>query len=85
MAFVTIWVESGPSKQTTGLQLCPAKRPPALRFDVDFVCKRSEGPQRADSVEKHRVVSVESRAFDVARAPFLSGFSHLLRCRKDLG
>ncbi len=24
-------------------------------------------------------------AFEIARAPFLSGFFHLLRCRKDLG
>jgi hypothetical protein len=39
----------------------------------------------ADFVEKHRVASAESWAMDAAQAPFLSGFAHLLRCRKDLG
>jgi hypothetical protein len=46
---------------------------------------RSECPQSADFVEKHRVASAESWAMDAAQAPFLSGFAHLLRCRKDLG
>jgi len=40
---------------------------------------------RADSVEKHRIADAENIASNTARAPFLSGFSRLLRCRKDLG
>ena len=46
---------------------------------------RSEGPLPADSVEKHRVAGAESKGLNSARAPFLSGFAHVLRCRKDLG
>ena len=45
----------------------------------------SEGRLSADSVEKHRVADAESGFEFSARAPFLSGFSRLLRCRKDLG
>ena len=45
----------------------------------------SERQVRADSVEKQRVAGAESGAGLRARAPFLSGFSCLLRCRKDLG
>ena len=39
----------------------------------------------APSVEKQRVAVAESRVVNEARAPLLSGFAHLLRCRKDLG
>ena len=39
----------------------------------------------ADSVEKQRVADAESAVLNIARAPFLSGFARLLRCRKDLG
>ena len=45
----------------------------------------SELPLSADSVEKHRVSGAEIIALNGARAPFLSGFARLLRCRKDLG
>ena len=44
-----------------------------------------EGPVWADSVEKQRVAAAESGAPDRTRAPFLSGFARLLRCRKYLG
>ncbi|WP_212580143.1 hypothetical protein, partial [Roseovarius gaetbuli] len=44
-----------------------------------------EGPESADSVEKQRVAVAESVVLNRARAPFLSGFARLLRCRKDLG
>ena len=44
-----------------------------------------EWPQRADSVEKHPFADAEYRLLNVARVPFLSGFSGLLRCREDLG
>jgi len=46
---------------------------------------RSEGPVSADSVEKQRAASAEIGVLICARVPFLSGFSRLLRCRKDLG
>jgi len=36
-------------------------------------------------VEKHPFASAEFRRLSWARAPFLSGFSRLLRCGKDLG
>jgi hypothetical protein len=49
------------------------------------VCTRSESPLPADSVEKHRIAGAESWAMNAAQAPFLSGFAHLLRYRKDLG
>ena len=39
----------------------------------------------ADSVEKHLFAGAEIAAPNPARTPFLSGFSHLLRRRKDLG
>ena len=39
----------------------------------------------AGSVEKQRVAGAESVVLTRARAPFLSGFTRLLRCRKDLG
>jgi len=39
----------------------------------------------ADSVEKLTFASAERAVQNAARAPFLSGFSRLLRCRKDLG
>ncbi|MBO6885931.1 MAG: hypothetical protein JJ869_20475, partial [Marivita sp.] len=38
----------------------------------------------ADSVEKQAFAGAEYRRLNVARAPFLSGVSRLLRCRKDL-
>jgi len=38
----------------------------------------------ADSVEKPRVAGAESGVLNRRRAPFLSGFARLLRCRKDL-
>ena len=38
----------------------------------------------ADSVEKQPFASAEYRRLNMARAPFLSGFLPLLRCRKDL-
>ena len=39
---------------------------------------------RADSVEKQRVAGAESGTLNEVRAPFWSGFSRLLRCRKGL-
>lgn len=47
-------------------------------------CKYSEGLQSADSVEKHPFAIAEIGSVDDARLPFLSGFSRLLRCGKDL-
>ena len=47
--------------------------------------RETEGRLRADSVEKRPVAVAESDDLNGARAPFLSGFAHLLRCRKDLG
>ena len=44
-----------------------------------------QSPLPADSVEKQRVAGAESKGLNGARAPFLSGFARLLRCRKDLG
>ena len=41
--------------------------------------------ESAGSVEKQRVAGAESQELITARAPFLSGFSHVLRCRKYLG
>lgn len=38
----------------------------------------------ADSVEKLTFAVAEIAARNSARAPFLSGFARLLRCRKDL-
>ncbi|WP_212580107.1 hypothetical protein, partial [Roseovarius gaetbuli] len=52
---------------------------------VDVGALRSERQFRADSVEKQRVAVAESVVLNRARAPFLSGFARLLRCRKDLG
>jgi hypothetical protein len=46
---------------------------------------RSESPISANSVEKQRVAGAESNVSKEAQAPFLLGFAHLLRCRKDLG
>ena len=46
---------------------------------------RSECRLRADSVEKQCVARAESGTPNGSRAPFLSGFARLLRCRKDLG
>ena len=43
-----------------------------------------ERPLSADSVEKQRVAGAESGALNGARVPFLSGFSRLLRCGKEL-
>ncbi|MEP0962178.1 MAG: hypothetical protein ABJG75_10280, partial [Roseobacter sp.] len=45
--------------------------------------QRKSGFRR--SVEKHRAASAKSVALNRARASFLSGFAHLLRCRKYLG
>jgi len=39
---------------------------------------RSEGPDSADSVEKHRIAGAESGALYTARTPFLSGLPRLL-------
>ncbi|WP_206019325.1 hypothetical protein, partial [Roseovarius spongiae] len=47
--------------------------------------QRSERQLISDSVEKHRVADAENLVVKGARAPFLSGFAHLLRCRKNLG
>jgi hypothetical protein len=52
---------------------------------ADLDGDRSESPVSADSVEKQRVAGAESGDLYGARAPFLSGFARLLRCRKDLG
>lgn len=41
-------------------------------------------PTTADSVEKQRVAGSESGTLNKVRAPFWSGFSRLLRCRKGL-
>ncbi|WP_375697623.1 hypothetical protein [Pseudophaeobacter sp. TrK17] len=61
----------------------------ALRrqFDVYYsrIATFVEGPLFADSVEKQRAASAEIGVLICARVPFLSGFSRLLRCRKDLG
>jgi len=35
-------------------------------------------------VEKRRISGAEHMGLNVVRAPFLSGFDRLLRCRKDL-
>jgi hypothetical protein len=40
---------------------------------------------RADFVEKLTFASAEIAIPNPARAPFLSGFARLLRCRNDLG
>jgi len=55
-----------------------------LRFSAVHEA-RGEGLLSADSVEKQRVAGAESGDQYGARAPFLSGFARLLRCRKDLG
>ena len=57
------------------------------RFGLAAVIRlqRSEGWLSADSVEKQCVAGAESGALNGARVPFLSGFSRLLRCGKDLG
>ena len=55
------------------------------RFEIGTIRRAAESLQTADSVEKHRVADAESGFEFSARAPFLSGFGHLLRCRKDLG
>jgi len=52
---------------------------------ADITTERSEGRQSADSVEKLKFASAEIADPNRARAPFLSGFAHLLRCGKDLG
>ena len=57
----------------------------ALAVDAISPRASSESPQSADSVEKQRVAVAESGVGMLARAPFFSGFLHLLRCRKDLG
>ncbi|WP_212580121.1 hypothetical protein, partial [Roseovarius gaetbuli] len=57
----------------------------ALSRKADVDAHRGEGPESADSVEKQRVAVAESVVLNRARAPFLSGFARLLRCRKDLG
>lgn|GEM_PF-4259083 len=46
---------------------------------------RGEFQLLADSVEKHPFAGAEYRPLDRARAPFWSGVSRLLRCRKDFG
>lgn len=47
-------------------------------------CGCSESPEPADSVEKQRIAGAASSALMSARAPFPSGFAHLLRSREDL-
>jgi len=47
-------------------------------------CGLGERPVWADSVEKLTFASAERAVQNAARAPFLSGFSRLLRCGKDL-
>ncbi len=63
----------------------PSDNKVRLSAETSAVNTRSELLLPAHSVEKHRVVGAESGAQVGARAPFLSGFSRLLRCRKDLG
>lgn len=46
---------------------------------------RSEGPLSANSVVKYHVAGAEISVLNRSRAPFLSGFARLLRCRKDFG
>ena len=60
-------------------------RTSVLSREAEVGASRSEGPLPADSVEKQRVACAESDDLNGARAPFLSGFAHLLRCRKALG
>uniref|UniRef100_UPI002493AF89 hypothetical protein n=1 Tax=Epibacterium ulvae TaxID=1156985 RepID=UPI002493AF89 len=45
----------------------------------------SECPVSADFVEELSFARAEVSVLNSAQAPFLSGFSCLLRCRKDLG
>jgi len=52
---------------------------------TDLGAERSEWLLPADSVEKQRIASAENGARKKPLAPFLSGFAHLLRCRKDFG
>jgi hypothetical protein len=44
---------------------------------------RSESLETADFVEKYRIYGADSVGLNRAREPFLSGFTSLLRCRKD--
>ena len=46
---------------------------------------RSERPLPADFVKKLTFARAEMSVLNSAQAPFLSGFAHLLRRRKDLG
>ncbi len=48
-------------------------------------CIRAESPLSAHSVEKHLVATAETPRLRGQRAPFMSGFSRLLRCGKYLG
>ena len=67
----------------TGRQSCRCK----VRFsDANLdALHRGEFTLPTDSVEKQRVAGAESNVSKEAQAPFLLGFAHLLRCRKDLG
>jgi hypothetical protein len=53
-----------------------------LRHSIAAVDERRHW---ADSEGKHRVAGAAISVLNIARAPFFSGFAHLLRCRKDLG
>ena len=56
-----------------------------LRNQQPSTDQSNEWQFRADSVEKLKFASAEIADPNRARAPFLSGFARLLRCRKDLG
>ncbi len=62
-------------------QLCKAR---FLRIAV-VRGRRSERQVAVDSVEKLTFASAEIAVPNPARAPVLSGFARLLRCRNDLG
>jgi len=64
---------------------CPQQGEGCFRPLADLGASCSEWRQGADFVEKQRVAGAESDARNGARAPLLSGFARLLRCRKDLG
>ncbi len=52
---------------------------------AEAVGRCSERTLSADFVEKLTFAIAEIAARNSARAPFLSGFAYLLRCRKYLG
>ena len=58
---------------------------PVSAFCKSLFCIRSECLRSADSVEKHALADAEFYPVTRPQAPLLSGFSRMLRCRKDLG